>query len=143
MNARHIQVACLAAAAMLTFASTAQAMTCRISMNITKGGFVVGAAGGSGTLNCNGQSYPIRVSGINAGLVIGMSKMSLHGTARHLRRVSDIEGTYATTGASAAAGAGGTNILATNEKGVELAVRGRQIGFEASLDLGGMKIRLD
>ncbi len=143
MNSRRFQVACIAATALLMFASTAQAMTCRISMNITKGGFVVGAASGSGTLNCNGQRYPIRVSGINAGLVIGMSKMSLHGTARHLRRISDIEGTYASTGASAAAGAGGTNILATNEKGVELALRGRQIGFEASLDLGGMKIRLD
>jgi hypothetical protein len=143
MRTRCLQVACIATTALLMFASTAQAMTCRISMNITKGGFVVGAAGGSGTLNCNGERYPIRVSGINAGLVIGMSKMSLHGTARHLRRISDIEGTYASTGASAAAGAGGTNILATNEKGVELAVRGRQIGFEASLDLGGMKIRLD
>lgn len=143
MKTHCFRVACVSATALLIFASTAHAMTCRISMNITKGGFVVGAASGSGTLNCNGQRYPIRVSGINAGLVIGMSKMSLHGTARHLRRVSDIEGTYATTGASAAAGAGGTNILATNEKGVELAVRGRQIGFEASLDLGGMKIRLD
>ena len=142
MNNRRFQIACIAATAMLMSASSAQAMTCRISMNITKGGFVVGASGGSGTLNCDGQRYRIRVSGLNAGLVIGMSKMSLHGTARHLRRVSDIEGTYATTGASAAAGSGGTNILATNERGVELVVRGRQVGFEASLNLGGMRIRL-
>ena len=79
---------------------------------------------------------------MNAGLIIGMSKMSLRGQARNLRDVRDIEGTYAKMGASAAAGAGGTNILASNERGVELALQGSQVGLEASLDLGGLTIRL-
>ena len=117
-------------------------MTCRISMEITKGGFVIGAAGGSGTLQCDDRVYPLEISGLNVGLVIGMSKMSLTGKARNLLEVTDIEGTYAKTGASAAAGSGATNILATNEYGVELVMRGSQVGLEASLDLGGLKIRL-
>lgn len=117
-------------------------MTCRISMDITKGGFVIGAAGGTGTLRCGGRRYPLDIGGINAGLIIGMSKMSLTGRARNLQDVRDIEGTYARLGASAAAGEGGTNILATNERGVELVMRGSQVGLEASLDLGGLTIRL-
>jgi hypothetical protein len=140
---RKFQLSCLAIAAFVAAAPVANAdMTCRISMNITKGGFVIGAAGGSGTLNCGGRRYPIEVGGINAGLIIGVSKMSLRGKARYLRDVSDIEGTYAKTGASAAAGSGGTNLLARNEKGVELAMTGSQVGLEASLDLGGLTIRL-
>ena len=131
----------LGAMAATTTAAKAE-MTCRISMEITKGGFVIGAAGGTGTLRCGDRRYPLDIGGINAGLIIGMSKMSLNGKARNLRDVRDIEGTYARLGASAAAGEGGTNILATNDRGVELVMRGSQVGLEASLDLGGLTIRL-
>ena len=143
MRKIKIFVTCISAAAVMAGASLAQAeMTCRISMEIAKVGFIVGAAGGSGTLRCAGKSYPIEVGGLNAGFVVGASKMSLSGEARNVRDITDIEGTYAKSGASAAAGAGGANILATNEKGVQLAMRGSQVGLEASLDLGGMQVRL-
>ena len=143
MQIRKLQFTCFAIAALVATSPIAKAdMTCRISMEVTKGGFVIGAAGGSGTINCDGRRYPIEVGGINAGLIIGVSRMSLRGKARYLRDISDIEGTYAKTGASAAAGTGGTNLLARNENGVELAMTGSQVGLEASLDLGGLTIRL-
>ena len=143
MNKIKLGVAGIVLGAMAVTTTTAKAeMTCRMSMEITKGGFVVGAAGGTGTLRCGDQRYPLDVGGINAGLIVGVSKMSLTGEARNLRDVRDIEGTYARLGASAAAGAGGTNILATNDHGVELSMRGSQVGLEASLDLGGLTIRL-
>lgn len=142
MNKLKLGMATIVLGAMAASTTAAQAMTCRISMEITKGGFVIGAAGGTGTLRCGDRRYPLDIGGINAGLIIGMSKMSLRGEARNLRDVRDIEGTYAKMGASAAAGAGGTNILASNERGVELALQGSQVGLEASLDLGGLTIRL-
>lgn len=143
MNKIKLSLAGLVLGAVAATTTSAQAgMTCRISMDITKGGFVIGAAGGTGTLRCGGRRYRLDIGGINAGLIIGASKMSLYGRARNLRHVTDIEGTYARLGASAAAGEGGTNILATNELGVELAMRGSQVGLEASLDLGGLTIRL-
>lgn len=111
-------------------------------LEITKGGFVVGASGGRGVLNCAGKRYELEVSGLNAGLVIGMSRVSLRGTARNLQRVSDIEGTYSGVGASAAAGGGASNIVARNANGVQLTMRGTQAGLEASLNLGGTRIRL-
>ena len=117
-------------------------MNCRIQMEIGKVGFVVGFSGGSGTLTCNGQSYALEVGGMSAGLVIGGSRVSLVGEVRNLHQISDIEGTYTGVGASAAAGGGANNVVARNQNGVQLVMRGRQAGLEASLDLGGTRIKL-
>ena len=76
------------------------------------------------------------------GLTIGLSKVNLVGEVRNLRKISDIAGTYSGVGASAALGGGANNVVAANEKGVQLVMRGRQVGLEASLDLGGMTISL-
>ena len=130
-------------AALFLFVAPAQAqMACQINLEITKGGFVIGAAGGNGTLTCDGQRYPLTVGGLRAGLTIGLSKVSLVGEVRNLRQISDIAGTYSGVGASAALGGGANNVVASNAKGVQLVMRGRQVGIEASLDLGGMTIRL-
>jgi hypothetical protein len=130
-------------AAMASYIGPADAqMNCRIQMEIGKVGFVVGFSGGSGTLTCNGQSYALEVGGMSAGLVIGGSRVSLVGEVRNLHQISDIEGTYTGVGASAAAGGGANNVVARNQKGVQLVMRGRQAGLEASLDLGGTRIKL-
>ena len=130
-------------AALFLFVAPAQAqMACRINLEITKGGFVMGASGGHGTLTCDGQRSPLKVGGLRVGLTIGLSKVNLVGEVRNLRKISDIAGTYSGVGASAALGGGANNVVAANEKGVQLVMRGRQVGLEASLDLGGMTISL-
>lgn len=134
----------LLAAATLVWVLPAQAqMACQIRMEITKGGFIVGAAGGSGALICGGERYPLSVGGMSVGLVIGMAKVSLVGEVRNLFEVSDIAGTYSGVGASVAVGGGGDNVVASNSNGVQLVMRGKQVGLEASLDLSGMTIRLE
>jgi hypothetical protein len=128
---------------LVSFTAPAKAqMNCSIRMEVGKIGFVVGFSGGSGTLTCNGQNYPLDVGGMSAGLVIGGSRVSLVGEVRNLNRISDIEGTYTGVGASAAAGGGANNVVARNQNGVQLVMRGRQAGLEASLDLGGTRIKL-
>jgi hypothetical protein len=130
-------------AGMVSYTGPADAqMNCRIQMEIGKVGFVVGFSGGSGTLTCNGQNCALEVGGVSAGLVIGGSRVSLVGEVRNLHQVSDIEGTYTGVGASAAAGGGANNVVARNQNGVQLVMRGRQAGLEASLDLGGTRIKL-
>ena len=130
-------------AALFLFVAPAQAqMACQINLEITKGGFVIGASGGNGTLICDGQRYPLTVGGLRVGLTIGLSKVNLVGEVRNLREISDIAGTYSGVGASAALGGGANNVVSANEKGVQLVMRGRQVGIDASLDLGGMTIRL-
>jgi lipid-binding SYLF domain-containing protein len=131
----------VALALMFTAPSQAQ-MACQINLEFTKGGFVIGGSGGSGTLTCNGQNYPLKIGGLSAGLVIGISKVNLVGEVRNLYEIPDIEGAYSGVGASMAIGGGADNLVAANAKGVQLVLRGTQVGLEASLDLSGMKISL-
>jgi hypothetical protein len=68
--------------------------------------------------------------------------VNLVGEVRNLNQISDIEGTYSGVGASMAIGGGADNLVASNARGVQLVLRGTQVGLEASLDLTGMNIRL-
>jgi hypothetical protein len=117
-------------------------MACRVALEIVKGGFIVGAAGGSGTLTCGNKSYPLDVGGIKAGLLIGISKANLRGPVRNLRRVQDIAGTYAGGGAGITVGGGVNAVVIVNQNGVELVLSGTQVGLEGNLDLSGTVIRL-
>jgi hypothetical protein len=120
----------------------ANAMDCSISMEVVKGGFIVGAAGGSGTLRCGDKSYPLEVGGIKAGLLIGVAKANLRGRVQNLQRVSDIEGTYAGAGAGVAVAGGVKGVAVTNEKGVKMTLSGTQVGVMGDLDLSGTVLRL-
>jgi hypothetical protein len=121
---------------------SANAMTCRISIQVFKAGFIVGAAGGSGTLTCGRKTYRLELGGIKAGLLIGVAKANLRGTVRNLKRVRDIEGTYAGAGAGIAVGGGVKGTVVTNQHGVQLSLSGTQVGIEGGLDLSGTVVRL-
>ena len=121
---------------------SANAMTCKVSVELVKGGFIVGLAGGSGTITCGDKTYQLELGGIKAGLLIGASITQLRGEARNLNRVEDIEGTYAGAGAGIAIAAGVKGVLIRNEKGVELALGGTQVGLMGDLDLSGTVVRL-
>jgi hypothetical protein len=121
---------------------SANAMTCRISIEVVKGGFIVGAAGGSGTLTCGNKTYRLDVGGIKAGLLIGVAKANLTGQVQNLQRVSDIEGTYAGAGAGVAVAGGVKGVAVMNEKGVKMTLSGTQVGVMGDLDLSGTVLRL-
>lgn len=121
---------------------SANAMTCKISFEVVKGGFIIGAAGGRGTLTCGNKTYPLEVGGIKAGLLIGVAKANLRGRVQNLQRVSDIEGTYAGAGAGVAVAGGVKGVAVTNEKGVKMTLSGTQVGVMGDLDLSGTVVRL-
>jgi len=130
------------AATMITVPASAAAAEATISLDVFKAGFIVGGSGGSGTLTYKGRSYPVTIGGVSLGATIGASKAQLVGEVHHLKRVGDIEGTYTATGAGYAIAGGERVAELKNSNGVELKVRGRQIGLEISLDLSGMEVRL-
>jgi len=133
------------AAVMMLFVSattSAVAQSARISLSISKAGFVVGVSSGTGTLRYRGKRYPLSVGGVRLGLTVGASTVRMHGRVYNLRRVRDIEGTYGAVEASAAAGVGPQNWVLENNRGVRLVLRGRQRGLEASLSSGGINISL-
>jgi hypothetical protein len=57
-----------------------------------KGGWFIGASGGSGTLIFHGRRYPLSIGGLSAGLVFGGSATRLYGHVSNIRRPSDVAG---------------------------------------------------
>jgi hypothetical protein len=111
-----------------------------ISFQVLKGGWVIGASGGSGTLIFHGQRHPISIGGLSAGFVFGASETYFHGSVSNIRSASDVAGIYGAAGAGAAVGAGAQAIVLTNEKGAVLTLTGRQVGLQINADLSGLSI---
>jgi hypothetical protein len=142
VRASKLLAAVAVALAMLTGASTqSRAASGTVRLHITKVGFLVGVGGGSGTLTYHHRVYRLVVGGVGIGS-LGIASADLVGTAYHLQRPSDIAGTYGAAGAGGAFVGGGQVATLQNEKGVVLKLRGKQIGFQASLGVAGMTISL-
>jgi hypothetical protein len=123
--------------------SPAQAASGRIQLDVGTVGWFFGGSNGTGTLFFNGRSYPLNVTGLNAGLTFGISKTRLEGTVRNLRRAEDAAGTYATISAGAAVAGGRRAIQMRNARGVELSLSGSTVGFSLdALSLGGLTLWL-
>jgi hypothetical protein len=132
----------LAAAVILAGAvSRTYADTGAVHLKVTKVGFIVGVGGGSGTLHFKGHTYRLSVGGVSAG-TIGAAGANLSGTATNLRTAADIAGTYSAASASVAVAGGAKVVTLQNSNGVVLTLRGKQVGFEASLSLSGLTISL-
>lgn len=121
-------------------ASAAPAGT--IEITLYKAGFIVGGAGGSGTLKFKGKKYPVSIGGVSLGATIGVSKAELIGEVYNIKSPDDIEGTYVAGQAGVAVAGGGKVAELKNSKGVVLKVKGKQIGLELALDLSGMEVSL-
>jgi hypothetical protein len=111
-----------------------------ISFQVLKGGWFIGASGGSGTLFFHGRRYPISIGGLSAGIIFGASETYFHGTVRHIRSPYDVSGVYGAAGAGGAVIAGAQFITLTNEKGAVLTLTGRQVGLQINVDLSGLSI---
>lgn len=124
------------------FVAPAEAATGSISLHIASAGFIFGVTGGSGTLTFRGAQYPLRVGGISAGALVGVSATDLVGTASNLHAPGDIAGIYSAIGAGMSVAGGRSAAQLSNANGVVLRLRGRQVGFSFSIDLSGMSISL-
>ena len=120
--------------------SAAHADSATIGFEVLKGGWFIGASGGSGTLFFHGRAYPITIGGLSAGFVFGASATRFYGSVSNIRSPYDVAGVYGAAGAGAAIGIGGQAIVLTNEKGAVLRLTGRQIGLQVNLDLSGFTI---
>jgi hypothetical protein len=121
-------------------APAAKADSGHIVFSVVKGGWFIGASGGSGTLYFHGRTYPVSVGGVSAGLVFGASQTNFRGSVHNIYRPSDVTGVYGAVGAGAAIGAGAQVITLRNEKGAVLTLSGRQVGLQANIDFSGLSI---
>ena len=120
----------------------ANADTGTISITEFKGGWIIGASAGRGTLSFHGRHYPLSVGGLSWGFVFGGSRTNLSGTVTNIHHPSDVAGVYGAAGAGAAVVAGARAIVLRNEKGAVLHLQGGQIGLMFNADLTGLAISL-
>lgn len=142
-NTRRAFVAATAALFMLGGSTTALAQPkpdATIEFEIYKAGFIVGGSGGSGKLIYKGKTYPLNIGGVSLGATIGVSKAELHGEVYNLKKVEDITGTYGAAQAGFAVVGGNKVADLKNTKGVQVKVRGKQVGLALEADLSGLQI---
>jgi hypothetical protein len=132
----------LIAVALLGLSSFAHADSGTIRISVLKGGWFIGASGGSGTLTFHGRRYPLSIGGLSAGLVFGASQTYLSGRVSNINLASDVAGVYGAGGAGAALGRGVRAIVLTNQRGAVLELSGRQTGLMLNADLSGLAISL-
>jgi hypothetical protein len=144
MRSAGFRVALMAMIALVaaSVSSLAQADSGTIRISVLKGGWFLGASGGSGTLFFHGRRYPLSIGGIDAGLVFGASHTYLSGRVSNIYTPSDVAGVYGAGGAGAAVGVGVRAIVLSNSKGAVLELSGRQTGLMINADLSGLAISL-
>ena len=114
----------------------------KIEIHQWKVGFIVGVEGGKGTLTYKGKSYPLSIKGLRVGATIGVAGADLVGDVHNLKTLKDIEGTYSAAQAAVAIGGGGKVWTLENQNKVTLKLKGKQVGLEVALDIGGLKLEL-
>jgi hypothetical protein len=124
----------------LGLSSAARADSGTITFRVLKGGWFIGASGGSGTLFFHGRRYPLSIGGLSVGLVFGGSETYFQGTVTNIRSPYDVTGIYGAAGAGAAIVAGAQIIALRNEKGAVLRLTGQQVGLQVNADLSGLSI---
>jgi hypothetical protein len=113
---------------------------CTIAFEVFKAGFIVGGSGGSGSMTCKGKTYPLNIGGVSLGATIGVSKAELVGEVYNLKNPEDITGTYSAAQAGFAVAGGEKVADLRNSKGVQVKVRGKQVGLALEADLSGLQI---
>jgi hypothetical protein len=86
--------------------SAAKAESGSIRISVLKGGWVIGASGGNGTLTFQGRQYRLSIGGLSYGFVFGASQTYLIGRVSNIRNASDVAGVYGAAGAGAVLEAG-------------------------------------
>jgi hypothetical protein len=132
----------VAALGLSAISTAARADSGTVRINVIKGGWFIGASGGSGTLFFRGRAYPLSIGGLSAGLVFGASQTYLTGRVSNIFQPSDVAGVYGAGGAGAAVGRGVSAIVLSNEKGAMLQLSGRQTGLMVNADLSGLAVSL-
>lgn len=101
----------------------------------------IGFSWGSGTLTQAGKTYPLKIEGLSVGSV-GLTKASAWGKVYNLKKLEDINGTYAAVGGAMAIIAGGAGVAMKNANGVVIDLFTNTEGVSFSLGTGGVKVEL-
>jgi len=101
----------------------------------------VGFVWGAGTLDYQGQQYPVRIDGMGIGAA-GISSVTARGAVYHLNQVDDLNGQYTALGAGVAVGRGANRLRMRNEKGVVIDVTAEGQGVQLGIGPRGITFQV-
>jgi hypothetical protein len=133
-----------ASAGALAMPALAQDGQSDAQMHISGGSvaFLAGVSWGQGRVEYRGRSYRVKVRGLKVGS-IGAASFNARGDVYHLRRISDIDGTYGTADASATLGAGAGAVTLHNGRGVVINMTSSSAGLQLTAAPGGVELQLE
>ena len=117
----------------LVLAADAKQPVGTVSLEEQQFGLILGGSKGTGTLTFEGKEYPFKLTGLSAGINVGVSKMSATGEVYDLKEVSQFPGTYTKLDASVALGGGMGGLRLKNENGVIMTLHSRTQGLDLNL----------
>jgi len=101
----------------------------------------LGVSWGKGIFAFEGKQYPISIRGLGLGTV-GIAKVNAVGEVYNLNQASDVAGTYIGISGGFAIAGGPKGILARNQKGVVIDLRGTQQGVSFNLGADGFTVSI-
>jgi hypothetical protein len=150
-DSRMLKVICLMVVGLFVLSSVPVFAQSKVNLGLPwdaliefSGGSVavgIGFSWGSGTLTQANKTYSLKVDGLSLGNV-GITKASAWGRVYNLKKLTDINGTYAAIGTGATVGGGGSAITMKNTKGVVIDVFTTTEGASIGLGTAGLKIEL-
>ena len=93
-----------------------------VSIDATQFALIFGGSTGGGKLTFQGKTYDFKISGLTAGINVGVTKVEGNGFVYDLKDVSKFPGTYTAFSVSGAAGGGAGTLHLKNQNGVIMTI---------------------
>jgi hypothetical protein len=114
-----------------------------VKIESTQFALIIGGATGGGTLTFQGKDYPFKISGLTAGINVGVTKTEAAGFVYDLKDVSKFAGTYTAFSASGTMGAGAGEVYLKNENGVIMKLGATGKGLQLNVgSASGVKVTM-
>jgi hypothetical protein len=101
----------------------------------------IGYSWAKGAVTFEGVKHALKVSGISI-VDVGASGYTASGSVYHLKKLSDIEGTYTAIEAGATVAGGASAVAMKNDKGVVIQMTATRSGLQFSLAPSGLTLSL-
>jgi hypothetical protein len=114
-----------------------------VSIDATNFALVIGGSTGGGQLKFQGKTYDFKITGLSAGVNVGVTKIEANGFVYDLKDVAKFPGTYTAFSTSGTAGAGAGMIYLKNENGVIMKLGSTSKGLQLNVGAAsGVKVEM-
>ena len=128
----------------LALAADAKKPNGTVKIDETQFALILGGSVGGGTLTFDSKEHPFKITGLTAGLNVGVSKMSAAGEVYDLTDIAKFPGTYTKLDIGVALGGGVGGLRLKNENGVIMRLESRTQGLQLNIgSASGITVKME